>query len=422
MNPRQTLLLVGACMLAAAVGYGLAAKSGASTPVAESATDVHPHVGPDLERTEAQDLPLERTRKPEELQAAMKRLVRDFAASPAARHDWKLRQRAAQVLETLTADELRQFAEQFPTPVVRDSETSDYRDTLVREIMNQWALKDPAGASLASLRSRAGMRAGILTDWILRDPQGAERWFHDGATPAGWEHEARLLKERYVREVGTSNVSDITALLPKLDPRSRDSVLSTLSIQIGEDPQQRAELLRLADESGSESLKTRVLLGVVAAVARTSPEEALQFIEEQSMTPSDKTFATETALMHWSRDDPPAAMEYWAARSPTEISDVIVGGFNTWHGRDAAGAIRWLEDLPSPAMRDEFRRGVAESRVDERDHADAAALVVAIEDPELRLRQLKRVQQAWEKEHPAQAAAWLRSLPPEDQQQLSPGP
>ncbi len=412
----KPLALIAACGLAAAAGYALGRSS---SPATEEAGNLR---AGRLEKAAASPGPrpvggarAERERTEEEVTALKTRLMERFSISPWAWNDWALRQQAAALLATMTADELREFAGELDTPwgEMRDFPVSQgYGHALAREVFRQWALKDPAAASLGSFRHR--WNHDVFGEWLKRDPAAAEAWVTGGNFPPGSEEAAAGIFQDFVRRKAGEDFEAARGHWQALERKGQEDVLWQWSRRFSGDADRREALLQMASSLNDEELYLRCVNTMTAGLAERSPAEAIAFLEESGLAGEERERMMPALLASWARQDPASALDHWLGLAEQTIPPAIHTGIYNWHLRDSAAAGAWVEKLGSGEMRDRFRQGVATGLTEEKNFDQAAEVVEAIRDPELRLRQLKVLKRQWDAHHPSGAEAWFGALSAEE--------
>jgi hypothetical protein len=239
MNKR-TIGLVGACLAAALTGFFLARSQFATEQPMQGGR-------PSGDRGEGSPKSADRVagadrskpRGPKELAALKSRLTEQFANSASATYDWILRQQAARLLAELSVAALEQFAAELAPGPNEVTFSDDWRLALRDLVYIAWGQKDPK-----SLLDKNPMQ-GVFEDWSARDPAAASAWLRDAKFPPEKERVANLMEFRVLDQQAQADYSAACRMLGDSEPAVRQSALEIWSKRYANDPEKRAEILKL---------------------------------------------------------------------------------------------------------------------------------------------------------------------------------
>ncbi|QJE96004.1 hypothetical protein [Luteolibacter luteus] len=338
-----------------------------------------------------------------------------FETSPYAFVDFALREQTAAILSTMSADELATFAREF------DKEPGNERfppttpnHALLREIMRQWALKDPSAASLDAARHPERPASQVFEDWLKRDLQAAEAWLKSGAFTPDDKVALDKLQKSFLKEKVADDFDSARKDWSKLDPKSREEVLVEWGEVLAHDPVRRSELLRLLEENGDEEVRLDVYRKLTGTMAARSPKEAVEFVEAADLPEASKDALYDKALVHWSEKNPKEAIEWWIALDRQEAPPRgLAAGMFMMGMQDPELATGWVRDLPSGKAREGFEDTLMESLLAFY-VPKAADFSASIEDSGRRHKYLREVYRKYSEQSSAAANRWLDGLPEED--------
>lgn len=419
-DPGIRALAAVLCLGAAGLGYWLAGGSlvfSEATPSSASGqvgdTTILSNASSQLSPAVAGLGRSSRSRSEAELIALKKDLRSRFAISPFAFGDLPLREQTAAILATMSADELEAFAHDFDKePVDAMFPTPD--QALLREIMRQWAIKDPGAASLNAAKHPERPASHVFEDWLKRDLAAAEAWLKGDNFADGDKSALDGLRKSFLKQKGSADFDSARQYWSSLDQERRDEVLIEWGETFANDLQRRSELLGLLQESGDDQLRLDVYKKLAGTMAVKSPKDAVEFVENSDLPEASKDALYDKVLGHWSEKDPKAALDWWKSLGQNEAPPKgLNAGIFKMVILNPDEATKWVRDLPPGPARDGFEDSLMENLLTFhiRNAADFSA---SIQDPARRHKHLREVFRQYSEKGSEFANRWLDGLPEED--------
>lgn len=360
-----------------------------------------------------------KSRTAAQLTALKEDLRKRFRNSPAAAHDWTLRERAAAILATMSPQELEEFSKEFlPANSVPDIRSfRRIADPLFHETLRQWGLIDPEGACQSLAATHLGALTEIFGQWQQRDPATAKTWLEHTRFPKDHDAVRDLLERKFMTQQVTDDFSAARESLGKLDPEAQKQMLRSWSELLAHDPEKRVELLALLAARGDEALAEKCYQNLVWEMADKSPADAAGFIESSDLTEDRKNKLNDHVLVNWALQDPQQAFGKWAELDRTDIPPNLLQALANWSmsSPGAEQAIDWSKNLPPGPAREQFKARLIERMSSGERYGQAADLSASLDDPAERIRQLKTIKRYWEEKSPKSSDEWYGKLPQEDQ-------
>lgn len=356
-----------------------------------------------------------RLRSDAELVALKRDLRGRFDTSPFAWEDWALREQTAAVLATMSAEELQAFATEMESELGDSSFPSTTSShALLREIMRQWALKDPAAASLCAARHPKWPESRVFEDWLKRDLTAAEAWLKSGKFSESDKAALDKLRKSFLTRKASGDFDSARQYWSTLDQKNRNEVLIEWGKSLANDPARRSELLRLLQENGDEEVRLNCYKTIAGAMAVKSPKDAVEFVEASDLPEAGKDALYDKVLGNWSEQDPKAALEWWKGLGQQEIpSKGLMGGVFMMAMTSPDEISTWVKDLPAGPAKEAFEDGLLENLV-KFNIRKAADFSASIEDPSRRHKHLREVYRQFSGRNSGAASKWLNTLPEED--------
>lgn len=276
-------------------------------------------------------------------------------------------------------------------------------------LFSRWVETDPVGAARAGLvalatRNQAHLLGGVLGTCFLSDPAEAlQLWgkLRDTAV-------RRRAIPDFARKVAEVDPAAATRLAQELPPGpGRVDLLAELAELLARQNPENARLW--ARSLGNPEEQSRALARIDAETRDRNPAAAAAEFARQH-APADAWQAGEIAEK-LAAQDPTAALR-WAEnlRSPAERSQALSATVRVWAAADPAAAAASLPRLPAGPSRTEVTREVAQAWA-ERDLAAATAWARSLTPGPGQLAALDTVASQWLETDPQRAVSLLDSLP-----------
>lgn len=280
------------------------------------------------------------------------------------------------------------------------------------EVVAVWAARD-AEQALLWLESNARgiarhetLQSGIAL-WTRQDPRAAATWIEGMATDGSKVTAAAALAENWAAVDPIAARDWVSGL--EAGPVRQEATRALVQRWAAADPR-AATVWALAEAEFNGD--TRPLEIGVRQYAKTDPEAAGSFLRSLAAI-RDVDALSEVYLAAMAEDDPRAAADWLGGVTVEDplYSEVLATQLAlTWSRSDSVATSSWLNALPPGPTRDAAIAGFAETM---RRFEPEAALAWAdqIEVPSQRRNVMLESFQAWSRERPRAAGAWLQATP-----------
>ncbi|MGL5016494.1 MAG: hypothetical protein ACRDBP_00035, partial [Luteolibacter sp.] len=272
-------------------------------------------------------------------------------------------------------------------------------------LLTAWAQADPLSAlAYAKENTSNGFAAGtILTSWASTDPEAAIRWAQanhegDGANP--------FLPGiiRGIAEADPARATQLLTAMPKSVERGNalDFMLPHL-LQQGTDAT-RAWITAITDDS----LRNGAMVRVAEKLAATDPAGTVSWLLANPGEASERRI--DDIYSAWSKKDEQAAWSSFNTLPAGEArSNALRGMITNAAAQNPKEAFSLMDRYPNDVNDRLVRNFIWHSFGN--DPATAVAAIARIGDQSQRDQMYRRTLDAWQKEDPASAEAWLRTNP-----------
>lgn len=412
----RTSAVAAACLVSALAGYYLADGPAAAGSGSFADSDEARHQA-QASQNDAQVTSSEarRPRTPEELLALRRELMSRFSSSPWAWGDLALREQTAALLSGLDAAELKALAEDLADSVdeVKSlSRTEEFEPALMREILFQWALKDPAAA--CSSPTAGTMAREVFLDWQKRDPKAAEAWLASSGFSQLPQDRQDLLRDTFFTGKAATDFAAAKDLLGTLKEEDRAKILLTWSRSYGTDPTLRPQILQLLEGIQDPGQRKQSYEALVWKMGKEVPREAVEMLESLDLPEQEKTALYDNVLGAWAGEAPKEALDWWKGLGQSEIPRTMMEGIFHWSIKSPQEASAWIRELPESPARQQCEDVAMDmmTRFDQFQYA--VELGRTIHDPKRRQNHLRNVFRSWNETSPDAAKNWASKLPAED--------
>ena len=272
-------------------------------------------------------------------------------------------------------------------------------------LLTAWAQADPLSAlAYAKENTRGGFASGtILTSWASTDPEAAIRWAqanHEG-------EEANPYMPGIIRGIAESDPARATVLLaamPKSVERGNalDFILPHL-LQQGTEAT-RAWIAAITDDS----LRNGAMMRAAEKLAATDPAGTVSWLLANPGEASERRI--DDIYSAWSKKDEQAAWNSFNTLPAGEArSNALRGMITSAAAQNPKEAFSLMDRYPNDVNDRLVRNFVWHSFGN--DPATAVAAIARIGDQNQRDQMYRRTLDAWQKDDPAAAEAWLRKNP-----------
>lgn len=395
------LILGTACLAVGLLGY----RIGRDQPIPATTPIAMPIAG---SRQAGRDMTDGiRNRSPAELASLNERLKRDYAASPAAEHDWILRGRTAAVLATMRTVELESLLREILSP---SGDPPRRRpggwQPLTTDLLREWGKRDPVAActTLADLPASRSGRIEVFRDWLLRDPAAAAAWVNSG------EEIPPDLRMTYLSERVKSDPHDALRKLATLEPQTREDSAIEWSISAALIPAQREALLAaLGDDP---ALYRKCAERITVALAERAVDEAREFVDGLELDEDATTSLHDRIFERWAVRDPQIAFAAWRESGESRVSNPLLHALDLWslNSPGKEEALRWISTLRQGPAKERIQHHMIQNLTRHERFEQAVRLGLAMEDREEGKRQASRVAETWREKFPHHAAQRLPDI------------
>ncbi|MES2705467.1 MAG: hypothetical protein V4726_02580 [Verrucomicrobiota bacterium] len=267
---------------------------------------------------------------------------------------------------------------------LRAGKSSPERERALRELIADWAARDPAAALAAAdaepgLKLRADLRATALTHWAQADPEKA--WAFAIENPGGELPDNRF--DLVMDGIGRGN------------------------------PQTALKFLE--DHSGDMGGRLERAAGVVEDLFENGNQEALVSWAEKLPDGKLKDAAQTRLIDRWARYDPEAAMTWMNAHvtDPQALSSARGELAESWARVSPDAALKWVDSLPADQRSPAFYNRIYSRWMDYDRNAAGAALAAQPASPKLD-KPIERYTYEVMRENPADTMPWAESIGDQD--------
>jgi len=315
------------------------------------------------------------------------------------------------------------------------------RNRLLANALSGYARSNPKGAAsyvhlITSAKDRKDAYLNIVREWADQDPVGAVAWAKDwpetmrgeiGIIFLGqlsgmdrmdlavqlvmsWpESKTQIdLMGNLARQWAQNDLEGAIAWFKTLPPgRGWDKVLETLGGEWGDvDPK---GALAYAQSVPSSVSVRNFIWSVVGSLVQNDPAAAADWALSIPDAAQRKDMLVNFVIKSWTGSAPEAAATYAAALQDGELQTAavlkIVGESAFWNGADLAA---WVGKFPPGDLRDQCVE-MEVSHGAYRDPAAVVAMLDACNDPQLIQKYGEQIGNAWLREDPNSAVAWIQN-------------
>ena len=272
-------------------------------------------------------------------------------------------------------------------------------------LLTAWGQADPLSAlAYAKANTTNGFASGtILTSWASTDPEAAIRWAkanHEGddANP----YLTGII--RGIAESDPARASELLASMPRSEERGKslDFLLPHLLRQ-GTDAT-RAWIAAITDDS----LRNGAMLRAAEPLAATDPAGTVSWLLANPGEASQRRI--DDIYSAWSKKDEQAAWSSFNTLPAGEArSNALSGMITSAAAQNPKAAFSLMDRYPNDVTDRVVQRVVWNSF--RSDPATAVTAIARIGDPNQRDQMYRRTLDAWKRNDPASAEAWLRTNP-----------
>lgn len=303
----------------------------------------------------------------------------------------------------------RSLASQQQLAFAMRIDNASLRDFAIQNVVQVWSRQEPGSAALAVERLtiddslRRALTMTVANGLAIVAPDAALAWIEriEGRRGQRWE--------RVLRQVATLDPRvALDAVLSIENKAEHDRYLASIVGQIASsDPQLALSSLdRLTGEPRQTSIRA-----IAGGWARHDPDAAMNWVatlgsQEQSRIYS--TLASTIAL-----NDAELAASY-LPRIPAESRQTWINAVSGAYVRQSPDAAQaWIGQFANEPQYDAILTNFLQ-QLSSSSPQDAARMSSAIVDTQLRSQALRNIARSWAIERPAEAAAWVGTLPGDD--------
>lgn len=408
-----------ACVIAAVSGYLLAVPRKDDTPTTKENPPSNSNTVSRNPDRDAPDAPARKRRTSAEIETLKTSLLERLRQSPSAWYDWPLRRQIAATLSGLSASELKYLAMSL-----HDSESKtrfipvheDHRATLLREILLQWSLLDPAGALACQAEHSISSGSSIFKAWRNRAPEEAQAWLFSDDHPEALKKTVENLRFSEISALGSTDFNAALSQWDHLTPQQQKQLLQSWSKILLGDPAKRdqilAKLASLTDRDAAFSCYESLVRGI----ADKDPSQSAELVSQLDLDDTQRAKLNDAVFAGWMRKEPAAALDHWITLGQDKLPREVAQGFGEWLniGNTMQSSAEWLEKVPPGPARSVLEKEAVNGYIQFDHHHIAAKVALNMADADLRTEQLNIVHRKWSEAHPESAKKWVASLPESD--------
>jgi hypothetical protein len=408
-----------ACVAAAVSGYLLAhpwqpdsspAKEDPSSSGAPSSL---------IQDRDTPDAPEHKRRNSAELGTLKDSLLARLGKSPDAWHDWPLRRQISAALSGLSARELQELAMSLHDPGTKFKSIpvhQDHRSTLLREILLQWSLLDPAAAIACQEHHSLTSGYPIFNTWRNRSPEEAQAWLFSADHPEELRKTVANLRFLELSSLGSTDFNAALSQWDLVNPSQQRQLLASWGKLLLEDPAKRDQILAkiaaLPDRNAAFSYYENLIRGI----ADKDPSQTARLVGQLDVDETQRAKLSDALIAGWMKKEPAAALDHWISLGDDKLTREMAFGFSEWLnvGKTMKPAAEWFAKVPPGPARTALEKEAVSSYIHYDYHASAAKVALDMADPDLRAEQLNIVHREWMEARPDSAKKWVESLPESD--------
>ena len=292
------------------------------------------------------------------------------------------------------------------------SDIEEFEPALMREILFQWALKDPAAA--CSSPATAPVTTEVFSDWLKRDPKAAQVWLASTGFSRLPQDRQDLLRRTFFIGKAATDFATARELLQTLKETDRAKILHTWSYSYATDPALRPQILQMLEEIRDPRQRKQSYEALVARMGKETPREAVEMLERLDLPEQEKTGLYESTLGAWAGESPEEALNWWKDLGQTEIPRTMMEGVFLWSMKSPREASTWIRDLPESTAKNQCEDVAMEMMTRFDRYQDAGELGRTIQNSQRRQNHLRNVFLRWNERSPEAAKKWAATLPDED--------
>lgn len=404
-----------ACVAAAVSGYLLAHPQ---RPDASSAKEGHRSGGAPSSRIQDRDTANaagHKRRNSAELGTLKDSLLDRLAKSPDAWHDWPLRRQISAALSGLSADELQELAMSLHDPGIKFKSIpvhQDHRSTLLREILLQWSLLDPAAAIACQEQHSLASGYPIFDAWRNRSPEEAQAWLISGDHPEELRKTVENLRFSEISSLGSTDFAAALSQWDQVNPNQQRQLLASWGKLLLENPARRDQILARIAALPDRNAAFSYYESLVRGIADKDPSETAGLISQLDVDETQRAKLNDAVVAGWMKKEPAAALDHWISLGDDKLPREMASGFSEWLnlGKTMKPAAEWFAKVPPGPARTALEKEAVGGYIRYDHHAGAAKVALNMADPDLRTEQLNIVHRRWMEAHPDSAKKWVDSL------------
>ncbi len=332
-----------------------------------------------------------------------KRLVGMYENHPEPGYDWRLRSEAHLLLSELSAEELGDW---YVNGIFFGSRADDLRASILRA----WALKDGPAAVMGGWRrsSETGhfSAQSAFSSWSEHEREKAYEWLENGNTelPPGIR---QWFLQNSLDHYGRSDFQAAASYLRQLDSARQQGIL----IDWAEEGQTNAALRKGMEEylEANPEARMSMLRGQIGRM-KEDPE-VFGFIARLDLPAEDRFSLDLSATVAKAVSDPVGAFRGWMERhaDQQEVPAGILGSFHTALVFRQDEVLKWLDEIPSGRLRDDFHARSIPVLAGRGAFGDAATYAESIGDPVKRADAIRALGDIWIQKQSEAAKTWLQT-------------
>jgi len=413
-----------ACVIAAVSGYLLALPREAVTTLSNEDVIAPNSTSSRVANRDPANASDRKRRNIAELETLKNSLLDRLKESPNAWHDWPLRRQISAALSGLSASELEELALSMKEPegnVRYYAVHQDYRSTLLREILLQWSLLDPAAAIACQATHTLTTRPSLFATWKNRSPEEAQAWLFSGDHPQELKQTVENLQFSEISALGRRDFNAALSQWDHVTPNQQKQLLKSWGNILLNDPAKRDQILAKIASLADRDLAFSCYDSLIRGIADKDPAATADLISKLAVDETQRTKLDEAVFSGWMKKEPAAALDHWVSLGNDKLPREMAFEFSEWLniGKTMKTAAEWFEKVPPGPGKTALEKEAVSSYIHYDYHAGAAKVALNMADPDLRAEQLNIVHRNWQEARPDSAKKWVESLSESDRALLT---
>jgi hypothetical protein len=412
------------CVLAAVSGYLLALPRQAVTPETTGNSSPNHRISSRIPDRDPVNSPNRKRRDSSEIEALKSSLLDRLKQSPNAWNDWPLRRQIASTVSALSASELKELAmslHETGSHARFIPLQENHRATLLREILLQWSLLDPAAAITCQAQHSLTSGSSMFNAWRNRAPDEAQAWLFSDDHPEELKKTVENLRFSEISALGSTDFNAAISQWDHVTPQQQRQLLQSWGKILLNDPAKRDQVLAKIASLTDRNAAFSYYDSLVRAIADKDPSQTAELVGKLEVDETQRAKLNDAVFAGWMKKEPAAALDHWVGLGQDKLPREVAQGFADWlnMGKTMKSSADWLENVPPGPARSALEKEAVSGYISYDHHHIAAKVALNIGDADLRAEQLNIVHRRWLEAHPESARKWTEGLSESDRALLS---